>query len=183
MSNSIKITLTKIKSNEDCFSHLFGSPIIPSSLKKTIDNLDDEVMFFGEFDLSEIALFDTENKITHEGYLYIFIDTANYPYKAKTFYSKDKPELCIDGFNDCVPDFERFTEPYAMIFEKTEEDVDGTKLFGTPSWEFDDAELFMQFDPLDNETGFLDNIDGYLFFTFGDKKRTLSNIRLTIEHS
>lgn len=49
--------------------------------------------------------------------------------------------------------------------KKADEDYDGTKLFGIPSFEpDDDGELLMQFDPLDEPTGFLEEIDGYAYF-------------------
>ncbi len=182
--NAIKINLTECKNSEDCLSHLFGCPVVPESLNSQICELDADIMFFGQFDLSDLASLDTENKLPHKGFLYIFLDTSTYPYQAKTFYTADSPKYVIDDFNSQVLDFEEFTTPFAMTFEKCDGDTDGTKLFGVPSWERNcDDELFMQFDPLDNDTGFLYNIDGYAFFTFGDKKRSLENIKFSMDYS
>ncbi len=182
--SAIKIKLTKVEKSEDSFSHLFGAPILPESLMDEINELDTDVMFFGQFDLSELAPLDTENKLPHSGYLYLFLDTAGYPYEVRVFYSTDEPKYVVDEFNSEVPEFEKFVVPFAMAFECCEEDTEGTKLFGKPSWEWNrDEELFMQFDPLDNDTGFLFHVDGYACFIFGDKERTLEKLRFVIDQS
>ncbi len=181
---AIKIDLEKIEKSEDAMSHLFGDPIVPESLKDKIEDLDGDVMFFGQISLSELVGIDLEGKLPHTGYLYLFLDTAEYPYEAISFYSADEPKYVLEGFNSEVTDFESFTAPYAMKFELRIGDTDGTKLFGSPSWEWDcDDELLMQYDPLDNDTNFLLDIDGYAFFTFGDKERNLENIKFTIDRS
>ncbi len=184
MNTAIKIKLEKIEKSEDSLSHLFGSPIVPESLNDTVNTLDADVMFFGQIELSELAGLDTEDRLPHEGFLYLFLDTASYPYEAIVFHSTDAPLYIVDDFNSEVSGFEKFTVPFAMKFEKAAGDAEGTKLFGVPSWERScEDELLMQFDPLDNDTGFLFDIDGYAFFVFGDKDRTPENIRFIIDRS
>ncbi len=184
MSYSIKLKLTKTEKSENCMSHLFGSPVIPLSLQDTVNDLDADIMFFGQLDLSKLEGIDSNNKLPHKGYLYLFLDTAYYPYEAKVLYSEEEPICVIDEFNSEVEEFKSFTVPYAIDFEKCENDCEGTKLFGSPSCEWDcEDELLMQFDPLDNDTGFLSSIDGYAFFVFTDRERTFENIRFVIDRS
>ncbi len=184
MQSSIKLKLTKTNKSEDSMSHFFGSPIVPKALYQSVCDLDADVMFFGQLDLSELSKYDIEARLPDEGILYLFLDTASYPYRAITFFSKDTPLYVIEDFNKEVEGFEYLTVPFSVGCEKVSSDAEGTKLFGSPSWDFDcDEELFLQFDPLDNETGFLSEIDGYAFFTFTDEKPTFEKLRFSIDRS
>ena len=46
-----------------------------------------------------------------------------------------------------------------------------------------DDELLLQFDPLAESTGFLDDIDGYAYFFFGEGKYHIDDIRFFIDRS
>lgn len=71
-----------------------------------------------------------------------------------------------------------------MSFEPADEDFDGTHLFGVPSSGYEtDEELLLQFDPLAESTGFLDNIDGYAYFFFGEGRDRINGIRFGIDRS
>ena len=71
-----------------------------------------------------------------------------------------------------------------MNFEPADEDFDGTRLFGVTSSGYEtDEELLLQFDPLAENTGFLDNIDGYAYFFFGEDKNRIDGIRFGIDRS
>ncbi len=168
MSKAIKITLTKAEGEHDlAASKLFGAPVLPEGWQ---DEMSDEVIFFGQIRLSDIAPFDPENRLPHTGYLYLFLDTEIYPYTAMIEYHDCEPRLVIDNFNELEERFAHLNKDFLMTFEEADEDYDGTKLFGVPSSEpadLDDYELLLQFDPLDNETGFLSEIDGYAYFFFG----------------
>lgn len=71
-----------------------------------------------------------------------------------------------------------------MSFEPVDEDFDGIRLFGIPSSGYEtDDELLLQFDPLAESTGFLDDIDGYAYFFFGEGKYHIDDIRFFIDRS
>ena len=56
MSKAIKITLTKAEGEHDlAASKLFGAPVLPEGWQ---DEMSDEVIFFGQIRLSDIAPFD-----------------------------------------------------------------------------------------------------------------------------
>lgn len=181
MGNSIRIKLKRMKNSKDCFSRLFGSPIIPFSLKDDVESLGEDVMFFGEFRLSDIVELDSENKLPHEGYLYLFLDITSSPYKVISFYTKDKPGIIMGDFNKNVSKYEDYTVPFSMSFEKADGGIRKTKLFGTPSRDCC-GELFMQFNPIDNASDFLSDVDGYAFIIFSDSKRSLDKLRFTVAY-
>ena len=57
-------------------------------------------------------------------------------------------------------------------------------MFGVPSSGYEtDEELLLQFDPLAESTGFLDNIDGYAYFFFGEGMDRINGIRFGIDRS
>ena len=98
MSKAIKITLTKAEGEHDlAASKLFGAPVLPEGWQ---DEMSDEVIFFGQIRLSDIAPFDPENRLPHTGYLYLFLDTEIYPYTAMIEYHDCEPRLVIDNFNE-----------------------------------------------------------------------------------
>ncbi len=182
MNNAIKISLKKAKNNYDLLaSKLFGAPVIPDGW---LDGFSDGVIFFGQIRLSDIAELDTENKLPHTGYLYLFLDTEVYPYAALAKYYDGEPRTVVDDFN-CIEDrFSRLNKAFLMEFSPCEEDYDGTKLFGTPSFDYGgEGELLLQFDPLDNETGFLDDVDGYAYFIFGEDGDRLKGVKFVIDRS
>jgi hypothetical protein len=73
-----------------------------------------------------------------------------------------------------------------MEFSEADEDEICTKLFGSPSdWNYADEppKLLMQYDPLDNDSGFLDSLDGFIYFLFGENEKEFENITLWEEYS
>ena len=182
MSKSIKISLSEGKSDYDyTASRLFGDPLLPEDW---IDKFSDDIIFFGQIRLSDIAHLDSESRLPHSGYLYFFLDTEIYPYTAWVEHYDGETKLVIDGFNEIEPRFAHLTKAHLMSFSEAAEDFDGTKLFGLSSFPSDDeSELLLQFDPLDNSTGFLSEIDGYASFFFGDGKGRIENARFVINRS
>ncbi len=182
MGKAIKIKLKKAKKNYDLrASKLFGAPVFPQAW---IDRFTEDIIFFGQIRLADIAELDTENKLPHTGYLYLFLDTEVYPYTAMLDYYDGEPNLVIDDFNEVEPRFEHLTQAFAMSFEEAEEDCDGSRLFGVPSSDCgEDGELLMQFDPLDESTGFLEDIDGYAYFFFGEGEYRINGTRFIIDRS
>ncbi len=184
MSKAMKITLKKADETYDLTaSKLFGAPVIPEEWE---DQFYDDIIFFGQIRLADIAKLDMENQLPHCGYLYLFLDTEVYPYTAWTAYYHGEPRLVIDDFNEIEPRFAHLNHAFLMTFEEADEDYEGTKLFGVPSSELnldENGELFMQFDPLDNETGFLAGIDGYAYFFFGEEDEKIDGMRFVIDRS
>lgn len=186
MSKAIKITMKKADAEYDLSaSKFFGDPTIP---KEWYSDFYDDVIFFCQIRLSDIAALDTENNLPHTGYLYVFIDTedGHYKLRGEVRYHDGEPDMVIDDFNSEVPGYERFTQAWLMEFEEVEEDYYGTKLFGTLSdWNYvdDPPKLLMQYDPLDNDTDFLDFLDGYVYFLFGDDPKDFSAVTLREEYT
>ena len=166
-------------------SKFFGTPTVPLSWDG--DFYEDEI-FFCQIKLSEIAELDKENKLPHTGYLYIFLETADgdYHLKPDVRYYDGEPELAIDDFNTAVEGYEQYNDAYLMEFSEADEDEICTKLFGSPSdWNYADEppKLLMQYDPLDNDSGFLDSLDGFIYFLFGENEKEFENITLWEEYS
>lgn len=166
-------------------SKFFGSPTVPLSWDG--DFYEDEI-FFCQIRLSDIAELDIENRLPHSGYLYIFLETEGgaYSLKSDVRYYDGEPELAIDDFNLGVEGYEGHNDAYLMEFFSVEDDEICTRLFGDPSdWGYDSESprLLMQFDPLDNDMGFLDYLDGFLYFCFGEDEGNFEDVRLLEEFS
>ena len=186
MRKAIRIKAQKAPEDYDLgASKFFGVPTVP--LAWNGDFYDDE-LFFCQIRLSDIAHLDTENRLPHSGYLYVFLHTEDgkYHLRADVRYHDGAPELAIDDFNAAVMGYERYTEAYLMEFSAVDEDEICTRLFGNPSdWNYEDApqKLLMQYDPLDNEMDFLDTLDGFVYLFFGENEKDLSDITLREEYT
>lgn len=180
--SAISIEIKKADEKHDLgASKFFGSPVIPG---EWVDMFSDDVIFFCQIRLSDIADFDTDNKLPHSGYLYLFIDIEMYPYQAMAYYYNGEPDTVIDDFNETEPRFSHLNKDWLMSFKSADDTCDGIKLFGTPSSEVEhDGDLLMQFDPLQEDTQFLDNIDGYAYFFFGDNIKDIDSISFKIDRS
>ena len=75
--HAIGIHIKKADGNHDYrASKFFGAPVIPAEWQ---DRFAEDILFFGQIRLSDIAPLDTENKLPHTGYLYLFLDVEMYP--------------------------------------------------------------------------------------------------------
>jgi hypothetical protein len=150
-----------------------------------LDMFSDDVIFFAQIRLADIAELDTENKLPHTGYLYLFLDVEMmYQYQVMAYYYNGEPNVVIDDFNEIEPRFAHLNEDWLMSFEPADDAADGIKLFGVPSSGYEgDGELLLQFDPLAENTGFLDNIDGYAYFFFGKDRRDVDSIGFIIDRT
>lgn len=180
--NAIGIKIKKADTKHDFrASKFFGAPVLPAGWT---DMFSEDVIFFAQIRLSDIAKLDTQNRLPHKGYLYLFLDIEMYPYQAMAYYYDGEPVVVVDDFNEVEPQFAHLNEDWLMSFEPVDEDFDGIRLFGVPSSDYEtDGELLLQFDPLAENTGFLDNIDGYAYFFFGDGVHRIDNIRFTVDRS
>ena len=166
-------------------SKFFGTPTVPANY---VESFEDDEIFFCQIRLSDIAALDTENKLPHTGYLYIFLHTdgGDYNLEADVRYFDGEPELAVDDFNAVVDGFENFTEAYPMEFSEVDEGEACTRLLGIPSdWNYENepSKLLLQFDPLDSEMKFLDHLDGFLYFFFGKDENDLEGATLVEEYS
>ncbi len=182
MAKAIKISASKAEEGYDLLaSKFFGAPVIP---QEWLDEFPDEVIFFAQIRLSDVAPYDEEGKLPRLGYLYLFLDTEVYPYTAWAKYYEGEPNVVVDDFNEIEPRFAHLNEAYLMTFSACEEDYEGTKLFGVPTFDLDEeGDLLMQFDPLDASMGFWEEMDGYAYFLFGEEERDWEQIRFRIERS
>lgn len=185
MKKAIGIRVKKAPAGYDLgASKFFGTPTVPLAWEKDFE--EDEI-FFCQIRLSDLAKWDKEGRLPHTGYLYIFLGTeeGQYRLRADVRYHGGEPELAFEEFNAAVEGYERYTEAYLMEFREAEEDEDCTRLFGVPTdWNYPEAPppLLFQFDPLDSEMDFLDALDGFLYFFFGEGG-DLSGITLHEEYT
>lgn len=166
-------------------SKFFGTPTVPGAWQA--DFYDDEI-FFCQIRLADIAAFDTEGRLPHQGYLYVFLRTGEGDRRlgADVRYHDGEPDVAIDDFNAGVEGYESFNDAYLMEFYHTDADADCTRLFGVPSnWNYEGAppKLLMQYDPLDHEMGFLDHLDGFLHLFFGENEGDFGAVTLQEEYS
>lgn len=166
-------------------SKFFGTPTVP--LAWETDFYEDEI-FFAQIRLSDIAPFDREGRLPHTGYLYFFIDTeeGDYALEGDVRYLDGEPELAIDDFNGAVEGYEKFTEAYLMEFYEVDDSETCTRLLGVPSdWNYEDEppRLLLQYDPLDNEMDFLDHLDGFVYFFFGEDESRFDEVTLVEEYT
>ena len=98
----------------------------------------------------------------------------------------DNGFTAVDGFNLEVDGYERFNDAYLMEFSAVDDSEICTRLFGFPSdWNYVDEppRLLLQYDPLDNDMDFLDMLDGFVYFFFGDDARDFGAVELREEYS
>ena len=94
-----------------------------------------------------------------------------------------EPDTVIDDFNDISDEFSALCEGWEMTFSETDDKSDGNRLFGVPcDWGYDEQppELFMQYDPLSADMPFMDEIDGFLYFFYGDD---ITDLKMHTERS
>lgn len=173
---SIKIKIKKVEGNEsfdEGSSKFFGNPTLPESL---MNKFDLDYIFLCQIRCKDLKDFDLENRIPHEGYLYFFLDTINYPLDMVIVvnHTLEEPKYIVDDFNlDSSFDGD-LSQTYRIEFEHAQSNCDGTKLLGNPSgWvdENDDKDsLLLQYDPLDFNIPFLEFCDGYAYVFYKNKK-------------
>ena len=163
---AIGIKLTKAaKDSDPAVSKFFGDPVVPRSLSKRDWG---EFLFFCQIELSKIAPFDVDGRLPRTGRLYIFLDDANSALTPTVFYTQKEPDTVLDGFNEFYGERQALTQAWEIHFSAVADDAEGHKLFGSPAsdWYREEKSLFLQFDPLEDPTGFFDAADGFLYLFF-----------------
>ena len=84
MTKAIGIKVKKAEGEHDLgASKFFGTPTLPSGMAEAFK---DTEIFFCQIrcrDIAEAGLIaENDERIPHSGYLYVFLDTAEYPYRA-----------------------------------------------------------------------------------------------------
>ena len=178
----------KIKPAGDVYdiksSKLFGAPCLPKEWMD--DRFTKDEMFFCQIRLSDIATLDSENKLPHDGFLYVFLRTARGENNLELVLReyKGEPTIVINWFNEIVDGYAHLRSDYLMEFFEVDEDYAGTKLFGIPAnWSLGEnpPKVLFQFNPKDTDAGFLENLNGYLYLLFGENQSDLSQVELHIE--
>ena len=176
-------------SNEGDFdpeaSHFFGDPLIPEGW---VDDFDEDTIFFCQIRLADIEAYDNDHILPHDGYLYVFLDTANgkYAYRPIVRYYNGQPNVVLDEFNEAVEGYEQFSKPLSCTFSTIEPDAYAMKLLGIPSdWNYADEppQLLMEIDHLDDTLCFHDEIDGVSYLFFGKDHTTFRDVTMHCEHS
>lgn len=165
-------------------SKFFGAPTVPREWLD--DRFSQDEMFFCQIRLSDIAMLDSENRLPHEGYLYVFLRTAKGENNLELVLRdyKGEPNVVLDWFNEPVDGYAYLRSDYLMEFFEVEEDYAGTKLLGIPAnWSFDEnpPKVLFQFNPKDTDAGFLENVNGRLYLLFGKDESDLSQVELYLE--
>ncbi len=183
MKKAIAIKLKKVYGEHDvAASKFYGSPVVP---KEWADRFTDDVIFLAQIRLADIAKYDKDNRLPHTGYLYFFLDTETYPYYPMVDYYAGEPDMVIEDFNCLDEQYAHLNTPYLMSFGLCDEAASGNKLFGVPAGQRESeggGKLLLQFDPLDFEMGFLDNIDGYAYFFFGEYEMDFDTVEFVIDN-
>lgn len=183
---AIGMTLKKAAGKYDLgASKFFGIPTIPGDW---VEGLDDNLLFLAQIRLADLAGLDKENRLPHTGYLYFFVDSQAHmgeEAEAVVLYSPEEPDTAVEAFND---DFAiaGTAEDWFIEFREVEEDADGNKLLGDPSgWDYEDSpRLLLQYDPLATEgIAFMDAVDGFGFFFFGEASEGFEKVVFRAERS
>lgn len=168
-------------------SKFFGSPTIPHEWQ---DRFHDDIVFFAQIRLADIALLDTDNRLPHSGYLYFFLDAEMYPSDNLDMwveYYPGEPDMVIDDFNTCSPIPVGLCDDYLISFGYAPSDSDGTKLLGVPSAVTDNPineNLLLQYKTSDfDNVPFLKNADGCAYVFFGDDEKDYDAVTYKVERN
>ena len=151
---AISLKPRKTESNLFCCSKWWGNPDLPPQAEYPMMKITEEdgtegeypLTFICQIDCEDIAPFDKEGLLPHEGMLYFFA----------VKYAK---QINMETFNSCIlvdDDDQELAEPaMAIDFAECEDDADGFKILGRPYFEeireeFPDAVNLLQLDEDDD---------------------------------
>ena len=153
---AIKLTLRKTERILFCGSKWWGDPDMPANMEyPTVtasedgETFDYPLTFICQINCEDIAAYDPENRLPHEGMLYFFAAVDKWlGYNSPTandrgewtrghFVVKYAKNINFETFQSCMmvgEEGESLTEPELEIcFEQCEDDAEGIKLLGVSS--------------------------------------------------
>ena len=153
---AIKLTLRKTERILFCGSKWWGDPDMPANMEyPTVtasedgETFDYPLTFIRQINCEDIAAYDPENRLPHEGMLYFFAAVDKWlGYDSPTandrgewtrghFVVKYAKNINFETFQSCMmvgEEGESLTEPELEIcFEQCEDDAEGIKLLGVSS--------------------------------------------------
>lgn len=155
---AIAIKLQKTERILFCASKWWGDPDMPEDMEYPAvqvtedgETFDYPLTFVCQINCEDIAPYDPENKLPHEGMLYFFAALDEWlgyesplhngigEWEKKTFVVKYTKSINFETFRSCImvdEDDQPVTEPeLEIIFSECEEDAGGHKLLGVPFFE------------------------------------------------
>ena len=187
MKNAIGMRFAPYDGDEHGRSYFFGDPIVPADM---VEGIPDEILFLGMIYLPEIAEFDKENKLPHEGYLYFFLDTSATSRQLRPIvrHTLQEPTHLIDDFNESFEEeYPGVTLKRGIEFFLTEEAADDCKLLGKPcDWNYPKppkAPLLVTISHYDEGLDFLPQLDGYTYFFFGPEGHEFDQVSAFYEYA
>ena len=171
---AIKINLQETQSNLFCSSKWWGDPDLPADMEYPIAEVEEDgetynypLTFLCQIDCEDIAPFDPEGKLPHQGMFYIFAGIDEYldydspwhnglgVWDKKQVVVKYTKQINFETFRSAIlvdDEDKSITEPaLKMTFEACEDGADCTKLLGFPFFEevrqeMEDYVNFLQID-------------------------------------
>lgn len=152
---AIKINLQETDTNLFCCSKWWGDPDLPADMEYPMAPAEDEdgafeypLTFVCQIDCEDIAPFDPEGRLPHQGMFYIFAGLDEYldldspwhngigPWERKQVVVKYTKAINMETFRSAIlvdDDDQPLTQPpLKMTFEACEDGADCTKLLGVP---------------------------------------------------
>lgn len=115
---SVHFKLVKLVKEDEknyAVSKIGGQPVFPKDFMKK-HHLEDD-LFICQVNLKELH----DEKLPEKGFLYFFLNTRDYPYKPKVFFSEDEdPIEVVEDINDAF-DFSDDRSGFQMV--RTDEDT------------------------------------------------------------
>ena len=174
---AIKINLQSVDTELFCCSKWWGDPDLPADMEYPTAKAEEEgetfdypLTFLCQIDCADIAPFDPEGKLPHEGMFYIFAGVDEYLDYDSPFHNPlgvwDKKQVVVkytktinfETFRSAIlvdDEDNPLTEPpLKMTFEACEDYTDCTKLLGMPFFEEvrQEMEGYVNFLQIDSDT-------------------------------
>lgn len=147
---AIRLTVKETDKVLFCGSKWWGDPDMPEAMEYPMTE-DYPLTFVCQINCEDIAKFDTEGKLPHEGMLYFFaaldqwlgyespLENGIGEWPKGHFVVKYAKEINFETFRSCImvdEDDNPITEPEREIeFSECADDADGIKLLGVPFYE------------------------------------------------
>ena len=174
---AIKIKLQETESELFCCSKWWGDPDLPADMEYPTapaeedgETFDYPLTFLCQIDCEDIAPFDPEGKLPHQGMFYIFAGVDEFldyespwhngigPWDKKQVVVKYTKAINFETFRSAIlvdDEDQPLTQPaLKMTFEACEDGADGTKLLGFPFVEDvrQEMEGYVNFLQIDSDT-------------------------------